>query len=584
MSTFTMLLRPQRPRWLVLILGIICVLVGATLVTRPFQSLAVLIILVAAGLILTGLSDLVACTEMPDSRPATFTGVAWILLGSAVLLWPGMSLWALAIVVGIALLTNGAAQIFAALRGTNDYRVASLLLGAASGILGIIALVWPDVTLLVVAVIFGAQLVIFGLARSAGVFRAPRAETGPELSGPPRRLSRYVRTTVAAVALLVALALAATSLRLNAGAPVVDAFYKAPAQIPPTPGALLRVEPMSRALPPGARAWRILYTTTRSDGSPALASGLVVASQSPTGGPRPVIAWAHGTTGVDETCAPSVLKDPFSAGAAPALDQVVANDWVLVASDYTGLGTAGPHGYLVGPEAGRAVLDAVRAARQMPEVSLADATVVWGHSQGGGAALWTGILAPIYAPDVNIIGVAALSPASDLPGMVANLDVVTGGAIFASYIIEGYSATYPDVRFDDYVRPTARILVREMASRCLAEPGIMTSIVESLVIDKSIWATDPAGGPFGLRLKENVPSGPIPAPLLIGQGLEDPLVLPAAQEAYVKARCEIGGQVDYRTYEGFEHVDVVQAGSPLVPELVTWTQERFDGKPATSTC
>lgn len=214
----------------------------------------------------------------------------------------------------------------------------------------------------------------------------------------------------------------------------------------------------------------------------------------------------------------------------------------------------------------------------------ADETVVWDHSQGGGVALWTGILAPSYAPEETIVGVAALSPASDLPAMLANLDVIDGGAPFASYIIEGYSATYPDVRFDEYVRPTARTLVREMASRCLAEPSVFTSIVESLVIDKSIWGRDPASSPLGERLKENVPSGPIPAPLRIGQGLEDPLVLPAGQAAYAQACCQAGGQVDYRTYEDFEHVDIVEAGSPLVPELVNWTQERFEGKPAGSTC
>jgi alpha-beta hydrolase superfamily lysophospholipase len=297
-----------------------------------------------------------------------------------------------------------------------------------------------------------------------------------------------------------------------------------------------------------------------------------------------VIAWAHGTTGVAETCAPSVLKDPFAISAPPALDQVVANGWVLVATDYIGLGTQGPHAYLVGQPAGRAVLDAVRAARQMPEVDLADKTVVWGHSQGGVAALWSGVLAPSYAPDANVVGVVALSPGSDLPGLIRNLDVVPGGTIFSSYMIQGYSDTYPDVRFDAYVRPTARVLTHELASRCLSEPALVISVLEALLIDKSIWATDPTSGPFGARLRENVPLGPMPAPLLIGQGLADTLVLPTLQAAYVRARCEAGGQVDYRTYAGFGHVDVVGGASPLIPDLLAWTQDRFDGKPASSTC
>jgi alpha-beta hydrolase superfamily lysophospholipase len=393
-----------------------------------------------------------------------------------------------------------------------------------------------------------------------------------------------VRTIGAALALLASLAVAGVSIALNRGAPVVDAFYAAPSQIPAEPGTLLRAEPMARALPPNAQAWRILYTTTRVDGSATVGSGIVVAPANLPDEPQPVIAWAHGTTGVEQTCAPSVLRDPFKAGATPALDQVVANGWVMVAADYIGLGTEGPHAYLIGAEGGRAVLDAVRAARQLPGLTLSEQTVVWGHSQGGGVALWTGILAPSYAPDANVIGVAALAPASDLLGLVSNLDVVPGGAIFVSYIIAGYSATYPDVRFDDYIRPTARILVREMASRCLSEPAALTSVIESLVIDGSVWATNPQLGALGARLSENTPTAEISVPLLIGQGLADPLVLPTVQAAYVEARCAAGGMVDYRTYEGFEHVSVVEEGSPLIPELLAWTQERLDGRPAASTC
>jgi uncharacterized membrane protein HdeD (DUF308 family)/alpha-beta hydrolase superfamily lysophospholipase len=561
----------------------VSIVVGATLISRPFQSLTVLILLVAAGLILNGVSELLD-RSANDTRPTTAIGIGWIGLGLIVLLWPGVSLRLLAIVVGIALIAGGVARVLAGLRGDDDERIAAILLGAAGVILGLTALFWPDVTLLVVAVVFGAQLIFFGIARLSSLFRQANSAPDGKPARPGGPFGRFVRTTGAALALLVALGLALVSLRLNAGAPVADAFYSPPAQLPAEPGVLLRSEPMDRALPAGAQAWRILYTTTRSDGSPALASGLVVAPQNLPAGPRPVIAWAHGTTGVNETCAPSVLADPFTSGAAPALDQVIANGWILVGTDYIGLGTQGPHGYLVGAEGGRAVLDAVRAARQLTALQLADTMVVWGHSQGGGVALWTGILAPEYAPDVPLAGVAALAPASELPSMIGNLDVMPGGPVFAAYVIQGYSDTYADVNFADYVRPTAHVQVREIASRCLAEPSIFVSIVETLVFDRSIWSRDPTMGPFGERLRENVPTGPMPAPLLLAQGLADPLVLPAAQEAYAAARCAMGGQVDYRTYAGRGHVEVIDPDSPLIPELIAWTQARFDGQPAGSTC
>lgn len=571
-------------RWVALVLGMACIIVGAALITRLFQSLTVLIILVAAGSILTGLSDLVDKANAPASKTATYTGLAWVVLGIAILIWPGLSLEAVTLIVGIALIGGGMARILPALRADRDQRTVAILLGAASVILGLVTLAWPDITLLLVAVLFGVRVVMFGLARLGDGFRQPRPDAGSETSPPPGQLRRHAQTLGAALALLVSLTLAMISLRWHQGSPTVDAFYETPVQLPSQPGRLVRIEPLNRAIPAGAQAWRILYTTTRSEGVDALASALVVAAQNLPAGPRPVVAWAHGTTGVSQNCAPSLLKDPFTAGAMPDLDQVIKHGWVLVATDYIGLGAEGPHAYLIGQEAGRAVLDAVRAAHLIPDLNLADETVVWGHSQGGGAALWTGILAPTYAPEANVIGVAALAPASDLPSLIANLDVVKGGSIFASYIIQGYSATYSDVRFDDYVRPTARILVREMASRCLAEPEVFASIITSLVIDQSIWAKHPASGPFGERLQENVPAATLAMPLLIGQGLGDELVLPAAQAAYAKSRCQAGGQVDYRTYEGFDHVGVVGVDSPLVPELLNWTQDRFDRKPFTSTC
>jgi hypothetical protein len=68
---------------------------------------------------------------------------------------------------------------------------------------------------------------------------------------------------------------------------------------------LLRSEPFTRTVLDGACAWRILSTTTREDGTPAVASALVVAATDLPAGPRPVIAWTHGTTGIAEQCAAS---------------------------------------------------------------------------------------------------------------------------------------------------------------------------------------------------------------------------------------------------------------------------------------
>jgi alpha-beta hydrolase superfamily lysophospholipase len=464
-------------------------------------------------------------------------------------------------------------------------RVAAIILGIASVILGGLALLWPDITVFVIAVVFGIRLVVTGIALLLAAVGPARVETGgavmPERPGLVRR---FMRTAGAIVALLIALALVGVSSQLHAGEPVPNGFYTFSGEVPSAPGRLLRSEPFARDVPAGARAWRILYTTTRDEGVPALASGLVVAPVETTHTPHPVIAWAHGTTGVDVSCAPSLLASPFTAGATPALDRVISNGWALVATDYIGLGTQGPHPYLVGQPSGRAVLDAVRAARQLPDLPLADQTIVWGHSQGGGAALWTGIVAPAYAPEVPLAGVAALAPASELPAFFDTLATLSVGSVFASYVVSGYTGTYPDLRLDDLIRPAARIIVQEIAARCLAEPESFVSIVSSLLIDSSIFSGDPARGPLAQRLAENVPRGPIPAPVLLGQGLADALISQTAQDTYVAARCAAGYAVDYRTYPGLGHVEVVGSDSSSVADLLAWTEDRLEGAPPASTC
>lgn len=562
-------------------LGVACAALGVVLVFRPFTSVSVLVLLVAIGMIVTGIATL----SSADDRWQNAVGVAWIAVGVTVLAWPDVSVRTLAIVVGVALIVGGALDAVAGLRGTVDQRLAAVIGGVASAIFGVLALSWPDVTILVIAVVFGARLVLFGLRTAWSAFRDRHDDrsTSPDI-GPPGRLRRFGHLLGAVVALLVALALAGLSSQLNAGKPVVDDFYTAPDDVPAEPGALLRIEEFTRTIPDSAEAWRILYTTTRGDGAPAVASALVVVPSAPSDTPRPVIALAHGTTGVERNCAPSVLDDPFAAGAFFALDEVIEQGWALVATDYIGLGTEGPHPYLIGEPTGRAVLDSVRAAKQIDELDLADQTVVWGHSQGGGAALWTGQMASTYAPDVNVVAVASLAPASDIVGLVGNLDQVTGGSLFAIYALWGYDGFYDDVSVGDYVRPAARTTFDGIAGRCLSEPSVLLSVIQSVTTGMSVFDGDIEGSAFANRLEENVPTGRIEVPLLIAQGEADSLVVLPLQDAYVADRCAAGQAIDYRTYPGLNHVPLVEADSPLIPELIDWINARLAGDPPTPNC
>ncbi len=396
-----------------------------------------------------------------------------------------------------------------------------------------------------------------------------------------RRLAHILAWLV--VALLALLVVAATVGWKLARPAAPDGFYTPPAAVPAEPGALLRQEPFDRQLPAGARAWRILYTTTDAQGAPALSSAIVMLSRSAPDGPRPVVAWMHGTTGAVPGCAPSLLADPFAN--VPALAPLLEHGWLFVATDYAGLATDGPHAYLIGEGEARSALDAVRAARRLQEARAGAQTVVWGHSQGGHAALWAGILAPTYAPDVPLAGIAAAAPASDLRPLIDAVQHTLVGRIMTSYVVRAYAGTYPDVRWADYVAgPWARLAARDMADRCLAGRQALYSAIQALTLGGTIFSADPRGGPLGARLAQNTPDRPLPQPLLVAQGESDDLVLPDVQSHWVARRCAAGQAVEYRRYPGLDHLSLVAPDAPFGADLVRWTEDRFAGRSAPAGC
>lgn len=155
---------------------------------------------------------------------------------------------------------------------------------------------------------------------------------------------------------------------------------------PPGRGVPLLVDATPLAgSPGGSSAFTIRYRSTGIDGRPIETSGVVIVPRGPApAAGRDIVAWAHGTTGIADACAPSATAAAFQITGLEALLQ---RGYVVVATDYEGLGTPGPHPYLAGPSAARSIFDAVRAARAMTQAAASDRAVVVGISQGGHAAL-----------------------------------------------------------------------------------------------------------------------------------------------------------------------------------------------------
>jgi len=360
-----------------------------------------------------------------------------------------------------------------------------------------------------------------------------------------------------------------------------DAFYDPPSDLSRQPGALLRNEPLKDViLPAGMQGWRIFYATTVDDSTPATAVATVFAPTDPPAGPRPVITWEHGTTGLLQKCMPSLFSAP-SAGI-PGRDRIVKAGWVVVETDYSFAEKGGPHPYLIGEGEARAALDAVRAARQMSELMLDKRVAVWGYSQGGHAALWTGIVGPRYAPDLEILGVAAIAPAANIKNILAMN--VAMDKLFGPYLALAYSRFYPDIIFEQALRPEALDAARQMVNLCESVPAEEERI-EALAatFDGPALATS-SNKALQARLEQNTADGAIKAPVVIAQGLSDNVVPPAATDAYVEERCSAGQPLEYWTFAGRDHFTIVQPGTPLEELLIRWTTARFANELQVSGC
>src|SRR5205823_5163003 len=131
------------------------------------------------------------------------------------------------------------------------------------------------------------------------------------------------------------------------------------------------------------------------------------------------------------------------------------------ATDYEGLGTPGRHPYLVGESEGRGVLDAARAAGELDATRANDTVVVAGHSQGGQAALFAGEIAPVYAPDLDVRGVAALAPATEVNTLFALDQTRPEVQGFAAMVAEGIRAAFPKADVDAVLTPGAEAALHD---------------------------------------------------------------------------------------------------------------------------
>ncbi len=376
---------------------------------------------------------------------------------------------------------------------------------------------------------------------------------------------------------------------LGCGIPKPTPFYTHAATLPPAlqPGDVESAEPYTPAIPQAA-AYRIIYSSRDEAGHPVNVSGVVyIPLAPPPSGGRNLVAWAHPTTGIVNGCAPSLYSGAYGtitlAQSIPGLQQFIAAGDVVAATDYQGLGTPGPHPYLIGKAEGQDILDSVRAASHLPGADLSGNFVVFGHSQGAQAALFAGQLAASYTPSLHLMGVVAAAPPTDLNGELTEPFRDTAGRLLASYIYTTWSQIY-GVPVTSIVDPRAVPDMERVAAKCIATPQEGLAALHAAGPLKQLFRShNPRDVPpwptlFTANSPGNAPPG---APVLILQGLADTTVEPHWTISYVRKICALHENVDFHTYPGVAHGLLAYKS---LDDSLPWIAARFAGAPAKPNC
>jgi alpha-beta hydrolase superfamily lysophospholipase len=350
---------------------------------------------------------------------------------------------------------------------------------------------------------------------------------------------------------------------------------------PGQPGDLIRSEPAKDLhLSPGVSAVRILYRSLSPSKSPVPASGVVLipAAEAPAGG-WPIIAWAHGTTGVTRPCAPSLMKD-LNYGWSE-LSSLVDMGYAVVAADYQGLGAPGIHPYLDKITNAEDVIFSVPAARSAVH-SLGSRWVAMGHSQGGLVAASIGEI-EYRRKDPGYLGSVSIAAAWDAEKVLGRMDAPGTDPLNNAYlalVAQGLRAQNPSFRIDEILTPAAIERLSEAGDHCVeADMAFFFDLPRGSVI-KPGWKQNPTVKAFFERDRL---TGPIAGPMLVLASTDDESVPASTVDDNVARLCTTGATLEYVRYAdyGLDHDGIERATTGM---RLKWIGERFAGHPAPSNC
>ncbi|MBB5911936.1 hypothetical protein BJY24_000803 [Nocardia transvalensis] len=326
-----------------------------------------------------------------------------------------------------------------------------------------------------------------------------------------------------------------------------------------SPGELVSVSDLApqATLPGSVGARRLVHWSTGVGERPALSSAAVYfpPGEPPAGG-WPVVAWAHGTVGVADRCAYSIAGPALRDRDWDYLGAWLRAGYAIVASDYVGLGTPGPHPKDNGMVAAYSVVDAVTAGVRAFPGTLSNRWVVVGQSQGGAAALWTAREATRRGPGLDYRGAVA----TGVPGLLENAVLALGPHVppvpvpaettaVALFSLSGLRASFPALNIDSYLTDAGRYWLGRAEQVC--EADLTAEVAAPPVVLGDLFAKPLAALPNAPALLSGhmgIPVTGYDRPVFIGQGLLDTQSPAPGTLAVAAAMAAAAQPITLRTY------------------------------------
>ena len=328
---------------------------------------------------------------------------------------------------------------------------------------------------------------------------------------------------------------------LLAAAPAEDDdFYLPPDDLADfAPGEIIWAEEIDPIA--DGRVYKVLYRSESLQDEPIGVSGWIAVPDEPAEGGAPVMSWAHGTKGLADQCAPT--RAGTIDEEVPFIEAFMDRGFVVVASDFEGLGTPGGHPYVIGPSLSRSVLDGARAAQGLADTG--DQVFLFGHSEGSTGVLFANEQADEYAPELDVVGtVSSASGVFEADDTIA--DYLMGSELkgFMMMVGAANNAAYGDEGFplEEHFTPEG---IEELAA--LEELCVQEAIDYYAPLDGEAIFTEDA---FSVPNADSLPGSEVGVgPLLMIHGIGDSTIPPPSVAPWVEAACEKGQVVDLEWFD-----------------------------------